>query len=78
MQDPFFTTKNCDRCHNSLEGKSRQMSRFNTDCLCPECMEEEQRHPDYRKAADAEMNAVRHGDNNFQGIGWPGKNGRVK
>ena len=54
------------------------MSRFNTDCLCPACTEEEQAHPDYRKAADAEMNAVRHGDHNFPGIGWPGKDGRVK
>ncbi len=54
------------------------MSRFNTDCLCPECTAEEQRHPDYRKAADAEMEAVKHGDYNFPGVGWPGKNGRRK
>jgi len=78
MPDHFFTTKFCDRCHSSLDGKSRQMSRFNTDCLCPACTAEEQAHPDYRKAADAEMNAVLHGDHNFPGIGWPGKDGRVK
>ena len=78
MPDHFFATKFCDRCHCSLAGKSRRMSRFNTDCLCPACTEEEQAHPDYRKAAEAEMNAVRHGDHNFPGIGWPGKNGRVK
>ena len=78
MPDRFFTTKFCDRCHASLEGKSRRMSRFNTDCLCPECAAEERQHPDYRKAADAEMEAVKHGDYNFPGIGWSGKNGRLK
>ena len=78
MPDRFFTTKFCDRCHASLEGKSRQMSRFSTECLCPECTAEERQHPDYRKAADVEMEAVRSGDRNFQGVGWPGKNGRLK
>ena len=53
------------------------MSRFNTDTLCPECEQEERQHPDYQKAV-AELDAVRHGDLNFPGIGWPGKNGRVK
>ena len=78
MPDHFFTAKSCDRCHASLDGKSRQMSRFNTDCLCPECAEEERNHPDYRKAADAELAAVKRGERNFPGVGWPGKNGRLK
>ena len=78
MPDYFFTTKSCDRCHSSLDGKSRQMSRFNTDCLCSECAEAERRHPDYRKAADAELEAERRGDRNFPGVGWPGGNGRLK
>ncbi len=78
MADRFFTTTFCDRCHASLEGKSRQMSKFNTDCLCPKCTAEERQHPDYRKAADAEMEAVRHGDYNFPGVGWPGKKGWAK
>ena len=42
------------------------------------CAGEERQHPDYRMAADAELAAVRSGDRNFPGIGWPGKNGRVK
>ena len=42
------------------------------------CAEEERNHPDYQKAADAELAAVKRGDTNFPGIGWPGKNGRVK
>ena len=54
------------------------MSRFNTDCLCSECAEAERRHPDYRKAADAELEAVRRGDRNYPGVGWPDGNGRLK
>ena len=73
--DRFFTQQACDRCGGDL--KIRIMSKFNTDCLCPKCAEEERQHPDYQKACDAEINAVRHGDYNFPGIGWPGKNGRI-
>ena len=54
------------------------MSRFDTSAICMKCAEEERKHPDYRMAADAELAAVRSGDRNFEGIGWPGKNGRVK
>ena len=75
--DPWFNKKFCDRCHKSLED-GYMMSRFNTDALCQECIEEERQHPDYQKAADAELAALRSGNRNFEGIGWPGKNGRVK
>ncbi len=74
--DRFFSQQKCDRCGGDL--RIRQMSRFNTDCLCPNCVREEQMHPDYPKAVAAEHEAVKHGDYNFPGIGWPGKNGRVK
>ena len=74
--DEFLAKKKCDRCGGDL--KVRIMSRFNTDCLCMKCAEEERQHPDYQKAADAELAAVRRGNMNFPGIGWPGKNGRVK
>ena len=37
--DRFFTQKTCDRCGAEL--KVRQMSRFNTDVLCPACIAEE-------------------------------------
>ena len=46
--------------------------RFNTDTLCMKCAEEERQHPDY------ELAAVRAGNRNFAGLGWPGKNGRIK
>ena len=69
--------KICDRCGKSLaDGFS--MSCFNTDALCHECLEEERQHPDYQKAVDAELAALRSGNRNFAGLGWPGKNGRVK
>ncbi len=56
----------------------RQMSRFNTDVLCPACIEEERKHPDYEKATEAELAAVKRGERDFPGIGWPGKDGRIK
>ena len=75
--DEFFSKQNCDRCHKSLaDGFS--MSRFNTDALCHECLEAESQHPDFQKAVDAELAALRPGNRNLAGIGWPGKNGRVK
>ena len=76
MSDRFFTVSKCDRCCRELT--VRVMSRFNTDTLCPECEQDERRHPDYQKATAAELEAVRRGDLNFPGIGWPGKNDRVK
>ena len=75
--DDFLTKKKCDRCGGSLE-RGRIMSRFDTSCLCLDCEREERQHPDYQKAADAELAAVRRGNMNFPGIGWPGKNSRVK
>ena len=66
--DTFFTQKNCDRCGSSLSA-GRTMSMFNTDCICMKCAEEERSRSDYGEACDAEMDAVRHGDKNFRGIG---------
>ena len=77
MRDTFFSKTRCDRCGAPLNG-GFSMSRFNTDTLCMKCIEEERQHPDYKLAADAELAAVRAGDRNFEGIGWPGKNGRIK
>ncbi len=77
MADRFFTAKKCDRCGGSLEG-GRMMSRFDTSVLCMKCIEEEKEHPDYPKAAAAELEAIRRGDMNFSGTGWLGKDGRGK
>ena len=69
MADRFFTQTHCDRCGAPLTG-GRTMSMFNTDCICMKCAKEERARPDYGKARDAEMAAVRNGDRNFRGIGW--------
>jgi len=77
MADRFFHQQTCDRCGGSLTG-GRTMSMFSTECICMKCSEEEHRHPDCRKAADAEQEAIRNGKCNFPGIGWPGKKGGAK
>lgn len=77
MADRFFHQQTCDRCGGSLTG-GRTMSMFSTECICMKCSEEEHRHPDYRKAADAEQEAIRNGNHNFPGTGWPGKKGGAK
>ena len=60
------------RCHRCFEESgSFTMSRFNTQLICPECEEKEKKHASYKRAADAEMAAVRRGDYNFPGIGKP-------
>lgn len=70
-KDPFFTVKRCQRCGKSLDG-GRTMSMFNTQVICMECKEQEQRRQDYREAVEAERQAVLAGDRNFRGIGLKG------
>lgn len=45
------------------------MSMFNTQTICLDCNDREERHPRYEAARDAEGEAVRNGDMNFHGIG---------
>ena len=59
----------CDRCGGDA-GVST-MSRFNTEQICIPCEDVEKAHPDYEKAREAELNAVRAGDYNYPGIGLP-------
>lgn len=53
------------------------MSWFNRDLICMACASAEGSHPDYPAARSAEHAAVKRGDFNFPGVGWPGPNGRV-
>ena len=72
--DPWFNKKFCDRCGKSLvDGFS--MSRFNTDALCFDCLEEECQHLDFQKAVDAELAAIRSGNRNFEASDGPAKMG---
>ena len=40
-QDRFFTQSNCDRCSESLNGKSRTCSWFTEECICDDCSKKE-------------------------------------
>ena len=65
----------CDRCQR--ETIDTRMSDWSQEMLCTECDAVECTHPDYHYAREAEEQAFRNGDNNFPGIGWPGKDGRI-
>ncbi len=69
MPKDFFTKSKCDRCGGPLP--VRTMSRFNRDVICLECQKKEKAHPDYQRACDAELEQVRMGNYNFEGIGKP-------
>jgi len=59
----------CDRCSGTE--KAFTMSFFNTDWICEDCDEKEKKHPDYPKAKEAELKAIKQGNFNFEGIGLP-------
>lgn len=73
--DGFLLQKTCARCGGSLK-HGRIMSMFNQDCICMVCKEKETKHPDYKKAQEAELNAVKSGDYNFPGIGYKNEGGK--
>lgn len=59
----------CDRCQKDVMAFTG--SFFNLQTICLDCAERERAHPDFQKAHDAEVAAVRAGDFNFRGIGLP-------
>ena len=59
----------CDRCRKPV--KALRMSMFNTEMCCQACLFKESKHPLYEQARQAERDAVKNGDYNFQGIGKP-------
>lgn len=59
---------NCDRCGKPLNGCSI-MSMFNTDIICMDCKMKEKSDSRYRKAVEADNEAIRNGNYNFKGIG---------
>ena len=65
----------CDRCSKATNRV--KMSWFNTDNLCLSCQTQEEAHPDFTFAKDVEHEAVKNGNTNFPGVGWPGIKGRV-
>lgn len=59
----------CDRCGN--ETFCTTMSYFNTQIICIECDDLEQKHPDFEAAREAENEEVRNGNYHFKGVGLP-------
>lgn len=70
--DRFFTQTTCDRCGRGLDS-GRIMSMYNTQCICLECSDKEQERPDYKKAVEADHEAIKKGNYNYTGIGFPNK-----
>jgi hypothetical protein len=58
----------CQRC--GKEAKAHTMSMFNLQTICLPCKDIEKKHPKYEKACEAELEAIRGGNYNFNGIGW--------
>lgn len=68
--DKFFSQKYCDRCGKELTD-GRIMSMFNEDCICMECKKKETELPEYAAARQADCEAIKGGDYNYKGIGYP-------
>jgi len=62
----------CQRCFKETNGHI--MSMFNMQLICFDCKDAEAKRDDYAKARDAEHEAVKAGDRNYEGIGLtPGR-----
>lgn len=59
----------CDRCKN--ETNTHRVSWFNLDNLCPDCIKEENSHPDYKRAHDIVLEQEALGNRNYEGVGLP-------
>jgi len=59
----------CQRCGEPVD--VHIMSMFDVSLICMDCSSREQKHYAYEKARKADINAIRHGNNNFSGIGKP-------
>ena len=62
-------TQRSDRCKK--KAIATQMSTFNTEICCMDCIDKEKQHPKYEEDAAAENAAVLRGNFNFPGIGKP-------
>lgn len=58
----------CARCKKVAN--PHIMSMFNTDLICMDCKEKERQRPDYRDAVKADIEEIKKGNYNFQGIGY--------
>ena len=59
----------CDRCNS--KATTLKGSFFNTDMICLNCNQKEMEHKDYSLAKEKELEEVKNGNYNFEGIGLP-------
>jgi len=57
----------CQRCHK--QSFDTILSMFNTEEICKDCKEAEEKRPDHDAAIKADEAAIKAGDINFKGIG---------
>jgi hypothetical protein len=58
----------CKRC--GQQSKVHIMSMFNEQMICIDCKKLETEDPRYKEAERAELEAIKRGNFNFEGIGW--------
>lgn len=61
-----FTQNNCDRCGANATVKT--MSMLNTDIICMPCKDLEKLMPEYAEACKAELDEVKKGNLNYEGL----------
>lgn len=59
----------CERCHQPTNNTTT-MSMFNEDVICMSCKEKERQNPNYSKAYDADIEQIKKGNYNYEGIGY--------
>ncbi len=59
----------CERCDS--ETTTTTVSWFNTQTICKSCDEKELSHKDIEKAKAKELEQVKQGNYNYEGIGLP-------
>ena len=75
MKKPQPWDGRCQRC--GQPSTSFTGSWFSAELICLACSEIEEAHPDFTYAHDVETEAVKRGNLNVEGVGWPGIHGRV-
>lgn len=58
---------NCERCNLPTNGTTI-MSVFNKDIICMECKELEKKDPKYKLALDSEIEQIKKGNYNYEGL----------
>ena len=61
--------QNCNRCNTQTNITT--MSMFNTQMICIPCKDTEKQHTKYKEAEQADIEAIKNKNYNFEGIGLP-------